>query len=161
MTAKRRDDRQLRVCTVKTRRFPVGVNPTRQMLQPEVVGAVSLSIPGVAAFRAAQPIHQKWEVPTWRMTWKRSAHISGFPRSAFSATRYETALKAVSAFFSGQTNPAQNDESLESFIDQVLPLHLYKPEKTLALLKEHIAGPISSYAFTSQFAADAISPVLI
>jgi hypothetical protein len=75
------------------------------------------------------------------MTWKRSSHISGFPRSALSATRNETALKAVSAFFSGQTNPAQNDESLESFIDKVLPLFLYEPEKTLALLKEHIAGP--------------------
>ena len=31
---------QPRVCAVKRRRFPVGVNPTRQMLQPEVVGAV-------------------------------------------------------------------------------------------------------------------------
>ena len=69
--------------------------------------------------------------------------------------RFETAVKAVSTFFSGQTNPAQNDESLVSFIDQALPLYLYKPEKTLALLKQHISGPISSYAFTSQFAADA------
>jgi pimeloyl-ACP methyl ester carboxylesterase len=71
-----------------------------------------------------------------------------------SDSRYEAALKAVSAFFSGQTNPAQNDESLESFIHQALPLYLYKPEKTLALLKQHVSGPISSYAFT-QFAADA------
>jgi pimeloyl-ACP methyl ester carboxylesterase len=61
----------------------------------------------------------------------------------------------VSTFFSGQANFAQNDESLESFIDQALPLYLYKPEKTLALLKRHISGTISSYAFTSQFAADA------
>jgi pimeloyl-ACP methyl ester carboxylesterase len=71
------------------------------------------------------------------------------------ASRYEAALKTVSAFFSGQTNPAQNDASLESFLDQALPLYLYKPEKTLALVKQHISGPISSYAFTSQFAADA------
>jgi len=28
------------VCAVKRRRFPVGENPTRQMLQPEVVGVV-------------------------------------------------------------------------------------------------------------------------
>ena len=69
--------------------------------------------------------------------------------------RYQAALKAVSAFFSGQTNPAQNDESLESFIGQALPLYLYQPEKTLALVKQHISGPISSYAFGSQFAADA------
>jgi pimeloyl-ACP methyl ester carboxylesterase len=72
-----------------------------------------------------------------------------------SDSRYEAALKAVSEFFSGQSNAAQNDESLESFIDQALPLYLHKPEKTLALLKQHISGPISSYAFTSQFAADA------
>jgi pimeloyl-ACP methyl ester carboxylesterase len=72
-----------------------------------------------------------------------------------SDSRYEAALKAVSAFFSGQTNPAENDESLEIFIDQALPLYLYQPEKTLALLKQHISGPISSYAFSSQFAADA------
>jgi pimeloyl-ACP methyl ester carboxylesterase len=69
--------------------------------------------------------------------------------------RYEAAVKVVSTFFSGQANPAQNDESLESFIDQVLPLYLHKPEKTLALVKQHISGPISSYAFASQFAADA------
>jgi hypothetical protein len=28
------------VCAVLRRRFPVGANPTRRMLQPEVVGAV-------------------------------------------------------------------------------------------------------------------------
>jgi pimeloyl-ACP methyl ester carboxylesterase len=72
-----------------------------------------------------------------------------------SDSRYETAVKVVSTFFSGQSNHAQNDESLKSFIDQALPLYLYKPEKTLALLKQHISGPISSYAFASQFAADA------
>ena len=69
--------------------------------------------------------------------------------------RYETAVKVVSTFFSGQLDPAQNDESLESFINQTLPLYLHKPEMTLALLKLHISGTISSYAFTSQFAADA------
>lgn len=69
--------------------------------------------------------------------------------------RYEAAVKVVSTFFSGQANPAQNDESLESFTNQALPLYLHKPEKTLALLKQHVSGPISSYAFTSQFAADA------
>ena len=29
-----------RVCAVKRRRFPVGVSPTRQSLQPEATGAV-------------------------------------------------------------------------------------------------------------------------
>jgi pimeloyl-ACP methyl ester carboxylesterase len=69
--------------------------------------------------------------------------------------RYTAAVKVVSTSFSGQANLPQNDESLESFIDQALPLYLYEPEKTLALLKQHISGPISSYAFTAQFAADA------
>jgi proline iminopeptidase len=71
--------------------------------------------------------------------------------------RYEAALQVLSAFFSGQANPAQSDESLASFIDQVLPLYLHKPENTLAVLRSNIAGPISSYAFASQFAADAAS----
>ena len=35
-----RRKRLLRVCAVTRRRFPVGESPTRQMLQPEVVGAV-------------------------------------------------------------------------------------------------------------------------
>jgi proline iminopeptidase len=69
--------------------------------------------------------------------------------------RFETAVKVVSTFFSGQANPAQDDETLESFIDQVLPLYLHRPEKTLALAKQHLSGPVSSYAFSSQFAADA------
>jgi hypothetical protein len=30
----------LRVCAVERRRFPVGVSPTRQPLQPEATGAV-------------------------------------------------------------------------------------------------------------------------
>lgn len=68
--------------------------------------------------------------------------------------RFEAAVKVVLTFFSGQANPAQSDESLGSFIDQVLPLYLYQPEKTLALLKQNISGTISSYAFASQFAAD-------
>ena len=38
--------------------------------------------------------------------------------------RYETAVQVVSTFFSGQSNPTQNDESLELFIDQALPLYL-------------------------------------
>jgi pimeloyl-ACP methyl ester carboxylesterase len=69
--------------------------------------------------------------------------------------RYEAALKMMSAFSSGQINPAQNDESLMSFIDAILPLYLHKPEKMLDLLRKNIAGTISSYAFRSQFAADA------
>ncbi len=69
--------------------------------------------------------------------------------------RFEEAVRTVSTFFSGQANPAEDDETLESFIDQVLPLYLYRPEKTLAIARQHLLGPISSYAFTSQFAADA------
>jgi proline iminopeptidase len=69
--------------------------------------------------------------------------------------RFEPAVKVVSTFFSGQANPAESDEALETFIGQVLPLYLYRPEKTLALAKQQLSGPISSYAFASQFAADA------
>jgi proline iminopeptidase len=72
--------------------------------------------------------------------------------------RFEAAAKAVSTFFSGQINPAASDESLEAFIVQVLPLYLHNPEKTLSVAREQLSGPISSYAFASQFAADAASP---
>src|SRR6478735_8263557 len=36
----RSDDRPQWVCAVKRWRFPVGVSPTRQMLQPEATGAI-------------------------------------------------------------------------------------------------------------------------
>lgn len=72
--------------------------------------------------------------------------------------RFEEAVRVVSAFFTGQLNPASSDEGLESFIAQVLPLYLYNPEKSLSLAREHLCGPISSYAFTSQFAADRAIP---
>jgi pimeloyl-ACP methyl ester carboxylesterase len=69
--------------------------------------------------------------------------------------RFEEALKIVSGFFSGQTNPATSDESLETFVSQTLPLFLYSPEKNLPEARKHMLGPISSYAFLSQYAADA------
>lgn len=69
--------------------------------------------------------------------------------------RFEDAVIAVSKFFSGKVNPATTDESLEAFIAQVLPLFLCSPEKTLPLAQKQIAGPISSYAFSAQFGADA------
>jgi hypothetical protein len=40
MTGFKRNVCRLRVCAVLRRRFPVGVNPTRRMLQPEATGAV-------------------------------------------------------------------------------------------------------------------------
>lgn len=72
--------------------------------------------------------------------------------------RFEEATRVVSAFLTGQVNPAATDESLEAFIAQVLPLFLYRPEKSLPLAQEQLSGPISSYAFASQFAADAAFP---
>jgi proline iminopeptidase len=72
--------------------------------------------------------------------------------------RFEEATKVVSTFFAGQVNPAASDESLESFIAQALPLYLHSPEKALSLAQEQLSGPISSYAFASQFAADAAFP---
>ena len=72
--------------------------------------------------------------------------------------RFKEATRTVSTFFTGQVNPAVSDESLEAFIAQVLPLYLHSPEKALPLAQEELSGPISSYAFASQFAADAAFP---
>src|SRR4030088_150954 len=73
--------------------------------------------------------------------------------------RFEEAARVVSPFFTGQINPATGDDSLEAFIAQVLPLYLHSPEKSLRLAQEQLSGPISSYAFASQFAADAAFPI--
>jgi proline iminopeptidase len=73
--------------------------------------------------------------------------------------RYKEATRIVSTFFTGQMNPAASDDSLEAFIAQVLPLYLHSPEKSLPLAQEQLSGPISSYAFASQFAADAAFPI--
>jgi proline iminopeptidase len=73
--------------------------------------------------------------------------------------RFEEATRVVTAFFTGQVNPAASDDSLEAFIAQALPLNLYSPEKSLPLAREQLSGPISSYAFASQFAADAAFPI--
>jgi pimeloyl-ACP methyl ester carboxylesterase len=72
--------------------------------------------------------------------------------------RFEEATRVVTGFFTGQVNPAASDDSLEAFIAQALPLNLYSPEKSLPLAREQLSGPISSYAFASQFAADAAFP---
>ena len=73
--------------------------------------------------------------------------------------RFKEATRIVSTFFAGQMNPAASDNSLEAFIAQVLPLFLHSPEKSLPLAQEQLSGPISSYAFTSQYAADAAFPI--
>ena len=73
--------------------------------------------------------------------------------------RFKEATRIVSTFFAGQMNPAASDNSLEAFIGQVLPLYLHSPEKSLLLAQEQLSGPISSYAFVSQFAADAAFPI--
>ncbi len=73
--------------------------------------------------------------------------------------RFKEATRIVSTFFTGQMNPATSDESLEAFIAQVLPLFLHSPEKSLPLAQEQLSGPISSYAFASQYAADAAFPI--
>jgi proline iminopeptidase len=73
--------------------------------------------------------------------------------------RFKEAARIVSTFFTGQMNPATSDESLEAFIAQVLPLFLHSPEKSLPLAQEQLSGPISSYAFTSQYVADAAFPI--
>jgi proline iminopeptidase len=73
--------------------------------------------------------------------------------------RFKEATRIVSTFFNGQMNPATSDESLEAFIAQVLPLFLHRPEKSLPLAQEQLSGPISSYAFASQYAADAAFPI--
>jgi pimeloyl-ACP methyl ester carboxylesterase len=71
--------------------------------------------------------------------------------------RFAPAVKAVSAYFAGEVNPAASDEGLQAFIAEVTSLYLHSPEKTLPLAREQLAGPISSYAFSSHFAANAAS----
>jgi len=73
--------------------------------------------------------------------------------------RFKEATRIVSTFFAGQMNPAASDNSLEAFVAQVLPLYLHSPEKSRPLAQEQLSGPISSYAFVSQFAADAAFPI--
>src|ERR1700751_841755 len=73
--------------------------------------------------------------------------------------RFKEATRIVSTFFTGQMNPAASDNSLEAFVAQVLPLYLHSPEKSLLLAQEQLSGPISSYAFVSQYAADAAFPI--
>ncbi len=74
-------------------------------------------------------------------------------------SRFAEAVRVVMSFFAGQENHASSDESLESFVHQVLPLYLYTPEKSLRCAQEQLFGPISSYAFTAQSAADRGSSV--
>ncbi|MBB5061104.1 pimeloyl-ACP methyl ester carboxylesterase [Granulicella aggregans] len=73
--------------------------------------------------------------------------------------QFAGAVRVVQTFFAGQENPASSDERLEAFVQQVLPLYLYNPEKYLALAQEQLSGPISSYAFNAQYAADRASSV--
>jgi proline iminopeptidase len=71
--------------------------------------------------------------------------------------RFEEATRVVFSFFTGEMNPAASDEALEAFIAQATPLYLQSPEKSLPLALEQLSGPMSSYAFTAHFAADAAS----
>jgi proline iminopeptidase len=73
--------------------------------------------------------------------------------------RFEEAARIVSTFFTAEMNPAANDETLETFIAQVMPLYLHHPEKSLPLALEQLSGPISSYAFTAHFTAEAASGI--
>lgn len=74
-------------------------------------------------------------------------------------SRFKEAVRVVSAFFTGQANPASSDGNLESFVHRALPLYLYKPEKSLRCAQEQLFGPISSYAFRAQSAADRCNSV--
>jgi len=87
------------------------------------------------------------------------ADTQGILENRATDPRFKEAARIVSTFFTGQMNPAKSDESLEAFIAQVLPLFLHSPEKSLPLAKEQLSGPISSYAFVSQYAADAAFPI--
>jgi len=73
--------------------------------------------------------------------------------------RFEDAVRAVVPFFQGQLNAGESDETLERFIGKILPLYLHSPEKTLARVAEMLMGPIASYAFRNQFAADRAAKV--
>jgi proline iminopeptidase len=73
--------------------------------------------------------------------------------------RFEDAVRAVVPFFQGQLNAGESDETLETFIGKILPLYLHSPDKTLARAAEIMMGPIASYAFRHQFAADKAAKV--
>jgi proline iminopeptidase len=68
--------------------------------------------------------------------------------------RYKTAVQTVSEMFTGKIDPSVSDAALEDFIAQILPLYFQSPEKNLAVAHQQLAGPIASYAFRAQNAAD-------
>lgn len=72
--------------------------------------------------------------------------------------QFEMAVHAVLEFFSASANPASSDETLQSFIRRVLPLYLHRPGQWLSEARKQLDGPMSSYAFNSQYAADRANP---
>ena len=89
---------------------------------------------------------------------------SGYLQRAFSALAKHLRLVFIDTRGSGLSGrPADptrmSSVGLKAFIGQVLPLYLHRPEKSLSLAQDQLSGPISSYAFASQFAADAAFPI--
>jgi proline iminopeptidase len=91
------------------------------------------------------------------------SQVLGFPAAndtqAFLQARaehpqYKTAIQTALRGFSGQIDFAASDESLTTFVEQILPLYLQHPEKNLTAALEQLSGRISSYAFRAQNAAD-------
>src|SRR5690242_16829558 len=54
--------------------------------------------------------------------------------------RFAAAVQKISAFFTQQVDPGASDEGLELFVGSILPLYLYKPESTLDLAQQILAG---------------------
>ncbi len=71
--------------------------------------------------------------------------------------RFAEAVRVATAFFAGEVNPATSDEDLELFVQRILPLYLHNPGKSLPNAQKELSGPISSYAFKAQFAADQVT----
>jgi proline iminopeptidase len=67
---------------------------------------------------------------------------------------FDQAIRVLTAFFHREIDPTVSDHQLESFIGQILPLYFFDPETALPLVREQLLGPISSFAFSSQLAAD-------
>ncbi len=68
--------------------------------------------------------------------------------------QYKTAIQTALRGFSGQIDFGASDESLTTFVGQILPLYLQRPEKNLNFAREQMSGRIASYAFRAQVAAD-------
>jgi pimeloyl-ACP methyl ester carboxylesterase len=73
--------------------------------------------------------------------------------------RYSEAVREATDYLDGKINPGKSDEELTAFFGRILPLYLERPEINLPQARQDLAGAISSYAFRTQNAADAVDHI--